>query len=216
MSNPARSIDDRRENHAHCNRRLTIEPGVFRTVSIMPNRTRRVCAIGLLAWLATSGRHAGAQGMPDHTKLGTNGQRSSVQKKEADVDLTALRAEVIETHNRIRAEAKLPPFSVSPRLQAAAEAHAKDMAAQGKMAHTGSDGSTVGVRVKAQQYRYFRVGENIAHGRFTTPRLMKGWMDSPPHKRNILGSFSQIGVACAIAEDGKRYWCVTFGLPARR
>jgi uncharacterized protein YkwD len=45
---------------------------------------------------------------------------------------------------------------------------------------------------------------------------MKGWMDSPPHKRNILGSFSQIGVACATAEDGKRYWCVTFGLPARR
>ncbi len=47
-------------------------------------------------------------------------------------------------------------------------------------------------------------------------RLMKGWMESPPHKRNILGSFSQIGVAYATAEDGKRYWCVTFGLPARR
>jgi uncharacterized protein YkwD len=46
--------------------------------------------------------------------------------------------------------------------------------------------------------------------------LMKGWMESPHHKRNILGSYSQIGVACAIDVDGKRYWCVTFGLPARR
>ena len=42
------------------------------------------------------------------------------------------------------------------------------------------------------------------------------WMDSPPHKRNIFGSFSQIGVACATGESGKRYWCVTFGLPNRR
>jgi uncharacterized protein YkwD len=41
-------------------------------------------------------------------------------------------------------------------------------------------------------------------------------MDSLHHKQNILGSFSQIGVACAIDEDGKRYWCVTFGLRARR
>ena len=43
---------------------------------------------------------------------------------------------------------------------------------------------------------------------------MKGWMDSSHHKRNILGGFSQIGVGSAIDEDGKRYWCVNFGLPA--
>ena len=41
-------------------------------------------------------------------------------------------------------------------------------------------------------------------------------MNSPHHKQNILGSYSQIGVACAIGESGKRYWCVTFGFPNRR
>ena len=69
---------------------------------------------------------------------------------------------------------------------------------------------------KATGYPHRRAGENIAAGRFTVERLMKGWMDSTPHKRNILGSFSQIGVACATGESGKRYWCVTFGLPNRR
>jgi uncharacterized protein YkwD len=182
----------------------------------MSMRAQYLCGFGLLAWAAILQGCAAAQAWPDHTRLRANGQVSPVEEPQAGSDLAALRAQVIEAHNRIRAEAKLPPFSVSGKLQAAAEVHAKDMAARGKMTHKGRDGSTVVERIKAQDYRYFRVGENIAHGRFTTPRLMKGWMDSPPHKRNILGSFSQIGVACATAEDGKRYWCVTFGLAARR
>jgi len=182
----------------------------------MSNRTQHCCVIGLLAWAAILEGCATARAWSDHTRLRTNGQLSAVEEPGADIDLAALRAKVIEAHNRIRADAKLPPLTISGKLQAAAEVHAKDMAAHGKMTHKGSDGSTVVERIKAQQYRYFRAGENIAHGRFTTARLMRGWMDSPPHKRNILGSFSQIGVACATAEDGKRYWCVTFGLPARR
>jgi uncharacterized protein YkwD len=123
---------------------------------------------------------------------------------------------VIKAHNRIRAEAKLPPLEPSSKLQAAAERHAKDMAAQGKMSHKGSDGSSSMHRITAKGYNYRRAGENIAAGHFTVDGLMKGWMESPHHKRNILGSFSQIGVACATGENGKRYWCVTFGLPARR
>jgi hypothetical protein len=39
---------------------------------------------------------------------------------------------------------------------------------------------------------------------------------SGDQSRSFIGGFSQIGVACATAESGKRYWCVTFGLPARR
>jgi uncharacterized protein YkwD len=169
-----------------------------------------------LVWVAIPELFAAAQAWPDHNISSTNGQVSVIDEPKPGVDLAALRAQVLEAHNRIRAEAKLPPLSVSAKLQAAADAHARDMAARGKMSHTGSDGSTVVERTKARNYRCYRVGENIAHGRYNTDRLMKGWMDSPPHKRNILGSFSQIGVACAIAEDGKRYWCVTFGLPARR
>jgi uncharacterized protein YkwD len=216
MSNSGRSIDNRQRNHARRERLETINPGVILTASIMSNRALQLCEIGLLAMLAIVIGCMAAQAQFDHTRLGTNEQVVADQEPKAEADLAALRAQVIEAHNRTRAEAKLPALVISPKLQAAAEAHAKDMAAHGKMTHKGSDGSTIVERVKAQEYRYFRVGENIAHGRYTTARLMKGWMDSPPHKRNILGSFSQIGVACATAEDGKRYWCVTFGLPARR
>jgi uncharacterized protein YkwD len=197
---------------------LTIDSRVSPTIarSMTSHRALHRHWIGCLIWLAFPQLFAASNTWPDHNILGTNGQVPPVDGPAAGGDLAALRAEVLAAHNRIRAEAKLPPLSVSAKLQAAAEVHAKDMAAQKKMSHTGSDGTTVLERTKARNYRYYRVGENIAHGRYTTARLMKGWMDSPPHKRNILGSFSQIGVACATAEDGKRYWCVTFGLPARR
>ena len=143
-------------------------------------------------------------------------QDATPSRKAKEFDAKAACEDVIKAHNRLRAEAKLPPLEVSTKLQAAAEKHAKDMASKGKMTHKGSDGTNSIQRIVATGYKYRRAGENVAAGYFTVDGLMKGWMDSPPHKKNILGSFSQIGVACATGENGKRYWCVTFGLPARR
>jgi uncharacterized protein YkwD len=134
----------------------------------------------------------------------------------AEFDPEAACDEVVKAHNRLRAARKLPRLAVSSKLTAAAQRHAKDMAAHEKMVHKGSDGSSPIDRIKAEGYLYRRAGENIAAGRFNTERLMKAWVDSPHHKQNILGSFSQIGVACATGESGKRYWCVTFGLPIRQ
>ncbi len=140
--------------------------------------------------------------------------KKAPSKASPTPDLEDLRDEIVAAHNRIRTAAKLHSFSVSKKLQAAAQAHAMDMAAHHKMSHRGSRGSVLADRVEAQGYRFRRVGENVAAGKFTVQRLMKAWMDSPPHKRNILGGFSQIGVGCTIDENGKRYWCVNFGLPA--
>jgi len=159
---------------------------------------------------------ADALDWPDNPLWGKHALTEQSADSEQALEPKALCERVLMAHNRIRAAAKLPALQVSPKLQAAAQAHARDMADCGKMTHKGSDGSSPAERIVAQGYKYRRSGENIAAGYFTTERLMKGWMDSRHHKENILGSFSQIGVACAIATDGKRYWCVTFGLPARR
>jgi uncharacterized protein YkwD len=129
-------------------------------------------------------------------------------------ELEEYRTRIVEAHNKIRTEAKLKKLTLSKKLTVAAQAHAEDMAARRKMTHTGGDGSSSSERVKSQGYRYFRTGENVAAGYYPVDRVMKGWMDSPLHKRNILGGFSEIGVGCAVDEDGKRYWCVTFGLPS--
>lgn len=125
-------------------------------------------------------------------------------------------AALIAAHNKERAERKLPPLTAEPKLTAAARAHAADMASHKKMAHEGSDGSTPADRVKRQGYTYLRTGENVAAGQTSVEAVMDAWMNSPHHRENILGDFTEIGVARAEAEDGAPYWCVDFGRPFPR
>ena len=122
---------------------------------------------------------------------------------------------MIKAHNRLRAEASLPPLELARSFKPQPSDTPRTWLQCDKMSHKGSDGSSSIHRIIAKGYNT-RAGEKHRRGLFTVDGLMKGWMESPHHKRNILGSFSQIGVACATGENGKRYWCVTFGLPARR
>jgi uncharacterized protein YkwD len=104
-------------------------------------------------------------------------------------------------------------MSPSGPLDAAARSHAQDMARRHWMSHRGSDLSSPFRRMTNQGYEFRRAGENVAAGYSSVDAVMKGWMLSPGHRHNILGKFSQIGTACAIASDGTPYWCVTFGDP---
>ncbi len=122
-------------------------------------------------------------------------------------------AELVTAHNRERAEAKLPPLKANARLTAAAQAHADDMASHRMMNHVGSNGSTFDKRIELQGYRGRRLAENIAAGQTSVSSVMDSWMNSPPHKANLLGPFSEIGVGRARDDEGKPYWCVNFGVP---
>jgi uncharacterized protein YkwD len=83
----------------------------------------------------------------------------------------------------------------------------------GKIRHRGVDGSTPADRVTRVGYSYQSVGENVAAGQETAEEVMTGWMDSPGHRRNILGDFEELGAARAEDDDGRPYWCVVFATP---
>ena len=42
---------------------------------------------------------------------------------------------------------------------------------------------------------------------------MTTWLESPSHRENIMGDFTEMGAARAKDETGVNYWCVTFGSP---
>jgi uncharacterized protein YkwD len=127
------------------------------------------------------------------------------------IDLDAL----VEAHNRERAKEKLPPLRLNPLLAEAARDHARDMAEHKKLSHEGSDGSDPAQRVKRHGYRYQEVGENVADGQTSVEEAMRSWMNSPPHRKNILGDFTELGAAVAQAQDTEKtnYWCAVFGRP---
>ncbi len=119
---------------------------------------------------------------------------------------------LIELHNKERAAAKLPPLKANAKLEAAAKAHAKDMADHDKMTHEGADGSTPAQRVERAGYHFQNAGENVAEGQESDEEVMTAWMDSPPHKENILKpEFTEIGAACYVTKKGVSFWCVDFG-----
>lgn len=140
----------------------------------------------------------------------------SPQSAPSDPDADRLNEQLLEAHNKARAEAKLPPLAIDPKLTEAARRHAKDMAEHEKMTHEGSDGSHPDERVKRAGYHFVRTGENVAEGQKDVEHVLESWMNSPEHKANILGKFTQMGAARATDESGEPYWCVDFGTPIVR
>ena len=66
--------------------------------------------------------------------------------------------------NTIRGQAGAAAVKRSSILDAAAKAHANDMAANNFFGHTGSNGSTVGKRAKKAGYKWCAVPKNVGKG----------------------------------------------------
>jgi uncharacterized protein YkwD len=128
-----------------------------------------------------------------------------------DEPLSAELVELVAAHNRERAAAKKPPLVANARLVAAARVQARDMAEHKLMSHEGSDGSKFFERIQRQGYVGYGMAENVAMAHKTVPQVMDAWLKSPPHRENILGPYSEIGVARAKSKQGVPFWCVTFG-----
>jgi uncharacterized protein YkwD len=133
--------------------------------------------------------------------------------KKAEVKLSTEEQGVIDLTNaeRKKADKSLEPLKMNPKLMEAARKHAANMAAQEKLEHE-LDCKTPADRVTAAGYEWETVGENIAQGQETPKKALASWMDSPPHRENILNSeFTEIGVAVAKSKSGELYWVQVFG-----
>ncbi|KAL3665536.1 hypothetical protein V7S43_009571 [Phytophthora oleae] len=115
--------------------------------------------------------------------------------------------------NAQRASQGLPPLCLNTKLMAASKGHSVDMASKNYMSHTGSDGSTMAMRVTATGYKWTRVGENVAAGQVNVAAVMKSWMNSPGHRANILGDYTMLGTAYAYSSGSTygHYWTQNFG-----
>ncbi|SMX43219.1 CAP domain-containing protein [Maliponia aquimaris] len=94
----------------------------------------------------------------------------------------------VQALNGFRADNGLGPLVVSPALEKAARAHARDMARRGFFDHSGSDGSTVMDRARRAGYSPCYIAENIARGQRSLAEVMDGWATSPGHRRNMLSA----------------------------
>lgn len=143
-------------------------------------------------------------------------QEKKQDTKKEDLKLSKEEQAVIDLTNAERKNADAKPLTPNPLLMAVARAHAANMAKQDKLEHV-LDGKEPYERVKEAGYKYSATGENIAWNALSPREVVKGWMDSPPHKANILNTkYTEIGVAVATNEKGERYWVQVFGAPRKK
>jgi uncharacterized protein YkwD len=121
---------------------------------------------------------------------------------------------VIALVNQHRSAAGLPALNANGALSSAAAAHSADQAARGVMSHTGSNGSSGGDRITAAGYAWSTWAENVAAGQTSAADVMNSWMNSGPHRANILSRAVQdIGVGSAVAGNGTVYWTMDLAAP---
>ncbi|MFD1831672.1 CAP domain-containing protein [Streptomyces desertarenae] len=119
-----------------------------------------------------------------------------------DLPAEGERAEVVRLVNALRAEAGCPGLAPHPALAEAARDHSASMARTGRLSHRGPGGRPLVQRLEDVGYVWSQVGENIAHGYPDATAVVAGWMDSPPHRRNILAcGHRDIGVGLAHGHD---------------
>ena len=98
---------------------------------------------------------------------------------------------------------------VDAKLTTMARNQAQFMADTKQMTHNLP--ATFASRFKISGYVGSGGGENIAAGQRDVPTVMRAWLNSPGHRRNILGDWTHIGVGVAASDTKQLYWCVVFG-----
>lgn len=101
-------------------------------------------------------------------------------------NVNQMASEVAAGVNASRRANGLAPLKYNPQLGSAAMVHGCDMAVNGFFGHTGSNGSNVQTRVRAENYQNCTVAENLAWGFPDSSQIIGGWMNSAGHRSNML------------------------------
>ncbi|ETI56937.1 hypothetical protein F443_00686 [Phytophthora nicotianae P1569] len=147
------------------------------------------------------------------TSTNADNLRHESRNLQAYSTTTQYAASMLASVNAQRAAQGLPALCLNTKLMAASMRHSTDMAAKNFVSHTGSDGSTMSLRVTAAGYKWTRVAENVAAGQSSIAAVMTSWMNSAGHRANILGDYTMFGTAYAYNSGStyKHYWTQNFG-----
>ncbi|GAA0613174.1 hypothetical protein GCM10009547_13830 [Sporichthya brevicatena] len=143
--------------------------------------------------------------------IGLGGTSQAAPKSNASVNsasVKVLRSSVIHLTNVARKSHGCRPLKQNSKLQKAAQRHANDMSKKRYFAHNSANGTVWWKRIMKAGYKD-PGGENIARGFSSTAAVVKAWLNSPSHRKNIMNcQFRTIGIGFNTNGD---YWVQDFG-----
>lgn len=103
---------------------------------------------------------------------------------------------ILKLVNRERVSRGLSPMKLNSKLNKLAKIKSDDMYKNRYFSHNSPVYGTPFDLMKKHKIGYMTAGENIAKGQNTPEHVMKSWMNSPGHRRNILNPrFKEMGVS---------------------
>ena len=119
---------------------------------------------------------------------------------------TPIPDQLLSLSNDARTAEGLAPLQQDPGLARAARGHAEELAERRVMTHESEDPArrTPSKRVGLAGVALVEVAENLAviQGEDVAGRAVRGWMDSPPHRENLMnGTYTHVGHAVVAVRD---------------
>lgn len=158
----------------------------------------------------------------------TSKPASEVHHEEKDVSCglgsaSDFRTEILYRVNNFRAVGAVcgstihratAPLNWNDLLQRAASSHSSDMASNNFFSHVSADGRSLPMRYAEVGYGFSTAGENIAMGQSTVEEVIRSWINSPGHCKNLMNpTYQDVAVVCKRNDTTSHglYWTMNLG-----
>ena len=148
----------------------------------------------------------------DAQRVGSDGKPLPKVYRIRGGDKAKVQYRILDSVNALRAASGAGEVQLNPQLTAAAETHSRDMSAQNRPWHFGSDGSSPIDRVQRAGYGGTMLGENISETYETELETLAAWMEEPGTRAVILDRrATNMGFAWYQENNGKLWWTLLMG-----
>ncbi len=163
--------------------------------------------IGVLALSACDSSYSSSS-----QQLGADGQPLPKVYRIRGGETSKLQFRMLDSVNSLRQASGLQAVQLNAQLNAAASTHSRDMSAQNRPWHFGSDGSSPIDRVARAGYSGAMLGEVISETYETELETLAAWMEQPSTRDVLMDSrATQMGFAWYQESNGKIWWTLIMG-----
>lgn len=140
-----------------------------------------------------------------------NNSNNNVTNNTNKDEFSSFKQEVLRLVNKERAKEGLNPLTMDAKLSSVAQIKSQEMVDYNYFNHVSPVSGTPFELMKKHGITYRIAGENIAKAYNNPEDVVKAWMNSEGHRKNIMNSrFSKLGVGVAKTSKGVCYWTQMF------
>lgn len=155
---------------------------------------------------------AGCAAAPPQDLYGPDGRPLPRVYNMTEADKTQIPYRVLDSVNSLRSARGLVPMQLNAQLNSAAYAHSRDMSAQNRPWHFGSDGSSPLLRVQRAGYTGHFTGELVSETYQSELETLAEWLEQPDTRSVVFDTASnELGFSWFQEPSGKLWWTLVTG-----